>query len=599
MDKVLIVDDEIEILKVVTVGLQKYGDQFEVLTASSGEEAVEVLKRESIAVLVTDLVMPNMDGLELLAYMIKNHPQVPCIVITGHVSSEIKKRADRKDLLACLEKPFDFNELAWLIMEGLDRVDKGVLQTGVSVISLLQLIDMEQKTCTLEVCCGKEKGFFYLYDGTLYDAHCKDMEGEDATFEMIRWDHVDFIFKNFPKTKIQQRINRNLMSLLMEGTRRKDEAIAAGKEHDTSEVVKTEVVNKQERDSSFESIAQEDEMASQAIQLAAGHHFQQAQKMLTRLLKKNPRCGSGWLWYSRVSGSMKAIEASLKNAAIISPKDPEVVEEKKKFNLAKENVWADRVQHCPFCWAPVEEGAVECHYCKSHLFIHTQFFTSSRTAVRAVLESAIERYSKIVNREKNARAHYFLAMAHLNLEHWEKALDQLYKTGKLAPENKMFSEQLNSLLNFMAAMETLAKNDVFTQKVESSSAEASREKAKRNKILVVEDSTVTRKVITMTLSRKGYTIVEAKNGIEALAKLKDEIPGLVLLDIIMPGMDGYKVLSIMKGSVEYKDIPVIMLTSRDKLFDKIKGKMSGSNEYLTKPFDPDEIVARVNKYVQL
>jgi twitching motility two-component system response regulator PilG len=55
----------------------------------------------------------------------------------------------------------------------------------------------------------------------------------------------------------------------------------------------------------------------------------------------------------------------------------------------------------------------------------------------------------------------------------------------------------------------------------------------------------------------------------------------------------------MKETVEYKDIPVIMLTSRDKLFDKIKGKMSGSNEYLTKPFDPDEIVAKVNKYLQL
>jgi CheY-like chemotaxis protein len=221
MDKVLIVDDEIETLKVFTKGLKKYGDQFEVLTASNGEEAVEVLKRESIAVLATDLVMPNMDGLELLAYMTKNHPQVPCIVMTGHGSSEIKKRADRKDLLAYLEKPFDFNELAWSIMEGLD--------------------------------------------------------------------HVDFIFKNFPKKNIRQRINRNLMSLLMEGTRRKDEAIAAGKEHDTSEVVKTEVVNKQERDSSFENIAEEDEMISQALQLAAGHHFQQTQKVLTRLLKKNPQ----------------------------------------------------------------------------------------------------------------------------------------------------------------------------------------------------------------------------------------------------------------------------------------------------------------------
>jgi len=477
MDKVLIVDDEIMTLKVFKKGLEKYEDKFEVLTATNGEEAIEVLKRKPISLLVTDLEMPKLGGLELLAYMNENHPQVPCIVMTGHRSPEIKRRAEEEDILDYLEKPVDYNNLASLIIGGLDRVEKGAFQTGVAVTSLLQLIDMEQKTCTLEVSLDKEKkGFFYLYDGLPYDARYGDMKGEDAAFQMIGWDRVDFRFKSFPREKIKQIINRNLMSLIMEGTRLKDEAIAAREEHDTTEVLKTETVSKQEQDLSLKIQTEEDEMVSQAVLLAEGHHFQQAQKVLTRLLKKNPRCAEGWLWYSRVIGNMKAIESSLKNAAFISPEDPKVVEENKKFSLAKDRVRTERIRHCPFCWSPVEEGAFECHYCKSHLFIHARCFTSSRTAVGKVLEKAIERYKKITKREKNARAHYYLAMAYLNLamtylnlEHLGKAFDQLQKTDKLTPENKIFSKQLNSLLNFIAAMETLSKNDAFTRKVRNRS----------------------------------------------------------------------------------------------------------------------------------
>lgn len=475
MDKVLIVDDEIMALKVFKKGLKKCEAQFEVLTATNGEEAIEVLEREPISLLVTDLIMPKVGGLELLAYMNKNHSQVPCIVMTGYRSSEIRKRAEQEDILDYLEKPVDLEKLAQAILDGLDRVEKGAFQAGVAVTSLLQLIDMEQKTCTLEVSLDKEKkGFFYLYDGLPYDARYGDMKGEDAAFQMICWDRVDFKFKSFPRENIKQIINRNIMSLLMEGTRLKDEAIAAGEENDTTEVLKTEIGSKKKKDTSLKDLAEENEMISQAAMLAEGHHFKQAQKVLNRLLKKNPRCGKGWLWYSRVIGNMKAIESSLKNAAIISPEDPEVVKEKKKFNFAKDRVRTERIHHCPFCWSPVEEGAVECHYCRSHLFLHTQFFTSSRTAKRKVLEKAIKRYKKVIRRKKNARAHYYLAMAYLNLamvyfnrEHWEKAFDHLQKTGELTQENKIFSEQLKSLLNFIAAMETLSKNNVFTPKVES------------------------------------------------------------------------------------------------------------------------------------
>jgi DNA-binding NtrC family response regulator len=126
LDKVLIVDDDLEFLNTLKEGLDKYKGQFEVLTAPDGEEATEVLKRERISVLVTDLVMQKVGGQDLLTHMTKNYPQIPCIVITGAGSHEIKKSAYRKDILCYIEKPFAFEELAWAVIDGLDRLDEGV-----------------------------------------------------------------------------------------------------------------------------------------------------------------------------------------------------------------------------------------------------------------------------------------------------------------------------------------------------------------------------------------------------------------------------------------------------------------------------------------
>jgi len=592
MEKVLIVDDDSKLLNILKKSLQKYVNQFEVLTASDGEEAIEVLKREHISVLVTDLVMPKVSGLELLTYMNQNRPHIPCIVITAHGNPEFRERAAREDVLGYIEKPFDSNELAWEILDRFDRFDEDSYPKGMSVNSLLLLTEMEQKTCHLEISFSeKRKGLFYFNKGALYDALYSDLKGEDAALEMIGWDHVDFQFKDISKEDQKRRINRGLMSLIMEGTRFKDKAIGAGNEVGPAEVVKTEKINEQKRDSSLQDQAEEKEsdLISEAVTLAEGHHFQQAQKVLARLLRINPRNCEGWLWCSRVLGSMKAIKSSLKNAATISSEDPLVVLEIEKLNLAENKVWTERVWHCPFCWSPLEEKACECYYCEAHLFVHEQFFTSKRAAKQGIIKKAIERYEKVIKEEKNADAHYYLAMAYLNMERWEEALDQLQKSKKLAPENKAFIDQLHALQSYMDVMGTVS------QKKRSDLSKTPKGVAKRNKILVAEDSSDTRKLIVRILSRKGYEVLEAKDGLEALSQLNNERPDLVLLDIVMPRMDGYKVLSIMKDSSTFKDIPVIIVTGKDKVFDKIKGKMSGASVYLTKPFDPDKLIDTINK----
>jgi YesN/AraC family two-component response regulator len=161
--------------------------------------------------------MPEVGGLELLAHMTRNYPTTPCIVLTGYDSPELREIVSRKDILQYITKPIDFNELAIAIIEGIDRLDEDAFKAGVSTSSILQLINVKQKTCLLEVRYGtKKKGFLYFVNGILYDAVCNDLKEEDAALEMIGWEHADFRFKSIPKKDIEQRIFRDHMSLIKE-----------------------------------------------------------------------------------------------------------------------------------------------------------------------------------------------------------------------------------------------------------------------------------------------------------------------------------------------------------------------------------------------
>ena len=172
----------------------------------------------------------------------------------------------------------------------------------------------------------------------------------------------------------------------------------------------------------------------------------------------------------------------------------------------------------------------------------------------------------------------------------------LHKTVSLDPEKKIFDDQLRKLLTHMASRDSVQEIQQagVAKIVETHEV---KEETRRKKVLVVEDSSTTRKIIAITLGQKGYDIIEAKDGLEALGRLNDDKPDLILLDIILPKMDGYKILSIIKSNELLKNIPVIMLTSRDSFMSKMKGKLSGSSAYLTKPFDPKELLETIEKFL--
>lgn len=116
-------------------------------------------------------------------------------------------------------------------------------------------------------------------------------------------------------------------------------------------------------------------------------------------------------------------------------------------------------------------------------------------------------------------------------------------------------------------------------------------------VLVVDDSPTVRKIVQLTLQRERIRVVTAGDGLTALAAVADEQPDLILLDIMLPRMDGYNICQVIRKNMAYRDLPIIMLSGRDGLFDKMRGKLAGSTEYMTKPFDSLELAQTVKRYL--
>ena len=113
------------------------------------------------------------------------------------------------------------------------------------------------------------------------------------------------------------------------------------------------------------------------------------------------------------------------------------------------------------------------------------------------------------------------------------------------------------------------------------------------KIMVIDDSSTIRRSAEIFLTQAGYQVVLAEDGFDALAKINDHHPALVFCDILMPRLDGYQTCAIIKRNPEFSGVPVIMLSSKDGLFDKARGRMVGSQDYLTKPFTKDQLLQAV------
>ena len=117
------------------------------------------------------------------------------------------------------------------------------------------------------------------------------------------------------------------------------------------------------------------------------------------------------------------------------------------------------------------------------------------------------------------------------------------------------------------------------------------------RVMVIDDSKTIRRTAETLLKKDGCEVVTATDGFEALSKIADHQPQIVFVDIMMPRLDGYQTCALIKNNQMFRQTPVIMLSSKDGLFDKARGRIVGSEQYLTKPFTRDELLSAIRKYV--
>jgi twitching motility two-component system response regulator PilG len=118
------------------------------------------------------------------------------------------------------------------------------------------------------------------------------------------------------------------------------------------------------------------------------------------------------------------------------------------------------------------------------------------------------------------------------------------------------------------------------------------------KVMVIDDSKTIRRTAEALLAKEGCEVITATDGFDALAKIADSQPAIIFVDIMMPRLDGYQTCALIKNNVDFQSTPVIMLSSKDGLFDRAKGRIVGADQYLTKPFSKDELLSAIRDHVK-
>lgn len=225
---VLIVDDDRILRRLIQKKFGAYTEKFKTLLAEDGKAAVKVLKETPVSLVVTDLHMPEMDGLALLAHLSAKYPDIPVIVLTAFGTPQSKKKVLERGAAGFIEKPFIVEDLATKVLAALAKeTEGGTLQT-VPLEMFIQLVEMEQKTCTLRVVnkVNHQTGVLFFSKGQLMDARISDLHGLEVAYEILGWDQISLSIED-TCVITEKKIAGELQAILFDAMRRKDESTAS------------------------------------------------------------------------------------------------------------------------------------------------------------------------------------------------------------------------------------------------------------------------------------------------------------------------------------------------------------------------------------
>jgi CheY-like chemotaxis protein len=241
---------------------------------------------------------------------------------------------------------------------------------------------------------------------------------------------------------------------------------------------------------------------------------------------------------------------------------------------------------CVYCGNANEPQSISCHACMAVLTLSDlELLLANQNADKVILREAVEQMERKRSSSGDLTVEELtvLGLGHLNLRNLQLGYAALSEASRLDPNNVVLSSQVNSLL--------IRLEEIRLQE------EAHLKMPKGKSILVVDDSATVRKLIAGKLEKSGHDVVCANDGVEAMERLDDFIPDLILLDITMPRMDGYQVCKNIRSKASTKDVPVVMISGKDGFFDKVRGRMAGTTGYITKPFGPETLMKAVEMYL--
>ncbi len=221
--RVLIVDDEEDLTWTLSKKLSKDSDKFELTCVNSGREAMEVLNQLPFDLVITDVRMPEVSGLDLLVKVKDLYPSTKVIIMTAYGSSDVQKVANERGCFRYIEKPFEINELRELILDGI--TEKRGFNGKVSDFQLSDIIQLNclgRLTSALQISCENEKGIIYFQEGNIVHAETDFQEGESAFYRIMSWKGGEFVVlrNQIPE---KESISKGWQSLLLESLRRVDE----------------------------------------------------------------------------------------------------------------------------------------------------------------------------------------------------------------------------------------------------------------------------------------------------------------------------------------------------------------------------------------
>ena len=223
--KVLIVDDEETLTWSMSKSLSKDKDKYEVIIANNGREALAQLEKNKIDLVITDIRMPDVNGLDLLVKIKKEYPQTKVIIMTAYGSSDVQKEANQRGSLYYVEKPFEISDIRKIIIDLIGK-KKGFQGKvfGLQLTDIIQMNCLGRLTTVLIITRNGEKGIIYLNEGEIIHAECGEQKGTEAFYNILSWHEGEFV-SNIGFIPPVQTIYQNWEHLLIEAMRRNDDKV--------------------------------------------------------------------------------------------------------------------------------------------------------------------------------------------------------------------------------------------------------------------------------------------------------------------------------------------------------------------------------------